>query len=121
MNPGVKKCSLAKEIETKELCHILEVANDSEDEQVSISRARVEPKVTTAWHLLRGVAERYIIVLGKGKVEVEGIKPTEVTEGDVVRIPPNTPQRIKNLGESDLVFYCICTPPFHEDCYEELK
>ena len=36
--------------------------------------------------------------------------PTEVREGDVVRIPANTPQRITNTDVEDLTFYCICCP-----------
>ena len=121
MNPEVKKSGSVREIETKERCYILEVANDSGDELISIARARVKSGVATAWHLLKGVSERYIIISGEGRVEIQGIKPTEVTEGDIVRIPPNTPQRIINLGKSDLIFYCVCTPPFHADSYEELQ
>lgn len=106
---------------TSERCHIVNVANDSGDDMVSIARARVEPGVTTAWHKLRGIPERYIIVSGKGRVEVEGMEPAEVASGDVVRIPADTPQRITNTGETDLIFYCICTPPFQWDCYESME
>lgn len=120
MRPEIRKEDAFAEIETRERCHILEVANDPGDETVSIARARVEPGVTTTLHLLRGVAERYIIVAGAGRMEIGGLDPTEVGPGDVVRIPADTPQRIANIGTTDLVFYCVCTPPFKLDCYEAL-
>jgi mannose-6-phosphate isomerase-like protein (cupin superfamily) len=121
MKAEVLKGASKKEIETQERCNILEVANDSGDEFVSIARARVGIGVATALHSLRGVAERYIIISGVGRVELGRHDPIEVAEGDVVRIPPDTPQRIINIGAEDLVFYCICTPPFHPDCYQVLE
>jgi mannose-6-phosphate isomerase-like protein (cupin superfamily) len=88
---------------------------------VSIARARVGAGVVTALHRLNGVAERYLIVFGAGRVELGWQDPIEVAEGDVVRIPPDTPQRIANTGTGDLVFYCICTPPFHPSCCQALE
>jgi mannose-6-phosphate isomerase-like protein (cupin superfamily) len=121
MRPGVKKSNAAVEHETKERCYIAETANDSGDEIISISRARVEPGITTAWHKLKGVTERYIIVSGQGRVEIGNIEPIEVFEGDVVRIPAGTPQRITNIGHSDLIFFAVCSPPFHKNCYVSLE
>jgi mannose-6-phosphate isomerase-like protein (cupin superfamily) len=121
MRAEIRKANAINETGTQERCHILEVANDSGDEMVSIARAGVEPGMTTARHRLRGVAERYIIVAGAGRVELAGLEPTEVMPGDVVRIPPDTSQRITNIGTADLVFYCVCTPPFTPDCYETLE
>ena len=83
----VKRASLAREFETSERCHITEVANDPGDELVSIARARVEPGVTTAWHKLDRITERYIIVSGNGRVEVDNLEPCNVLSGDVIRIP----------------------------------
>jgi mannose-6-phosphate isomerase-like protein (cupin superfamily) len=81
----------------------------------------VEAGVSTSLHRLRGVSERYIIVAGVGCVEVAGHDTVAVGAGDVVRIPPDTPQRITNTGAADLVFYCVCTPPFNPNCYESLE
>jgi mannose-6-phosphate isomerase-like protein (cupin superfamily) len=66
---------------------------------------------------LEGIVERYVIVHGKGRVEVGDLPPTLVGEGDVVRIPPNVAQRITNVGDEDLVFLCICTPRFIQNAY----
>lgn len=111
--------SEADEFETAERCHILEVANDDGDPSVSISRARVLAGVTTAWHLLHNTEERYIVISGEGTMEMGQLPPVNVTPGAVVRIPRNTAQRITNTGDEDLVFYCVCTPRFRRDCYEE--
>ena len=121
MQPEVKKRENATEYKTEERCHISEVANDSEDPLVSIARARVEPGVTTAWHKLKGVTERYIISSGHGRVEIDGLEPVEVLEGDVVRIPADTPQRIANTGDIDLVFFAVCSPRFRDSCYVSLE
>ncbi|MBW2248674.1 MAG: cupin domain-containing protein, partial [Deltaproteobacteria bacterium] len=106
---------------TKERCYIVETANDSGDELVSISRARVEPGVTTAWHKLKRVTERYIIISGQGRVEINDLDPMDVFEGDVVRIPEDTPQRITNTGQIDLIFYAVCSPRFQTSCYINLE
>jgi mannose-6-phosphate isomerase-like protein (cupin superfamily) len=121
MRAEVLKSRTQDEFKTPEGCYILEVANDSGDEFVSIARARVEAGGAAALHRLEGVGERYLIVSGKGLVEFGGQPPVEVCQGDVVRIPPGVSQRITNLGTADLVFYCICTPPFRQECYQSLE
>lgn len=121
MRSEVKHGEVSPEYETDERCHIIEVANDSGDEQLSIARARVDTGVTTAWHRLSGISERYIIVSGNGLVEVEDIEATRVGPGDVVRIPPGKAQRIANTGNEQLIFYAVCAPPFTEQAYINLE
>ena len=121
MKPEVKRYIPENEYETPEQCFITETANDSDDEHVSISRARVKPGVTTAWHILTNTSERYIIISGKGSVELDYDDPINVAEGDVVRIPPGIPQRITNIGKDDLIFYCICSPRFQDKNYVSLE
>ncbi len=111
----------AKEIPTQERCHILEVWNSPDDPSASITRARVEPGVTTRLHALDQAEERYVILSGTGRVEVGDAPPTDVGTGDIVVIPANTPQRITNTGDTDLVFYAICTPRFTQQCYRDLE
>lgn len=121
MQPQMRKSADFGEFDTDERCAIQEIANDAQDEAASIARARVQPAVTTAWHKLTATAERYLIIEGEGRVEVEGLSPAAVTAGDVVRIPPDTVQRITNTGPTDLVFYAVCTPRFRELCYVSLE
>ena len=107
----------ATEYLSSEHCFILEVANDPGDPDVSIARARVLPGMTTEWHRVEGIDERYVVVRGRGRVEIGDLPATPVGEGDVVRIPANTPQRITNDSDEDLVFYCVCTPRFVPSAY----
>ena len=106
-----------EEYDTEERCSILEMSNSTRDEALSIARARVEPGVTTAWHRVVETAERYVILEGEGRVEVEGLDPEAVGVGDVVIIPPNARQRIANTGTSDLIFLALCTPRFRPERY----
>lgn len=98
-------------------CSILECWNDPDDPQASIARARVAPGVTTRWHALVGVTERYLIVSGTGQVDIGDAAPAAVRAGDVVVIPAGVRQRIGNTGTDDLLFYAICTPRFTPACY----
>jgi oxalate decarboxylase/phosphoglucose isomerase-like protein (cupin superfamily) len=36
-----------------------------------------------------------------------------------VRIPPDTDQRITNIGKDDLVFLVVCNPHFLRSCYTD--
>lgn len=110
----------SKEFFTQERCWILEIINSPEDAAISIARARVESTVTTQLHRLNGVGERYLVISGKGMVRVGGVEQL-VGTGDVIPIPAGATQQITNIGETDLLFYCICTPRFVPDCYESLE
>ncbi len=112
---------LADEYDTEERCYILEMSNSAADEALSIARARVEPGVTTAWHRVEETAERYVILEGTGRVEIEELEPEEVGPGDVVIIPPNAEQRIANTGDADLLFLALCTPRFRQSRYKHTE
>jgi mannose-6-phosphate isomerase-like protein (cupin superfamily) len=109
----------AWELLTPERCFILESWNDERDPAVSIARSRVTPGVATQLHSL-DVDERFVIVSGRGEVEI-GDRRATVEPGDVVVIPAGTPQRITNDGQDDLVFYCVCTPRFRPEGYRALE
>ena len=120
MKNKILKTSENSEYFTEEGCFILEMWNTSEDDEVSIARARVLPGVTTVLHRLKDTVERYVIMEGTGLVEVGDLPPGEVGAGDVVIIPPAIPQRITNTGNQDLIFLCICTPRFVPEKYETM-
>lgn len=121
MNEGVRRIAPEREYFTVEQCHILELSNSQSDAAVSIARARVAPGVTTHWHRLVGIAERYVILEGSGSVEVGNRAAEMVGPGDVVLIPSECRQRIRNVGQCDLVFLAICTPRFVHSAYEDLE
>lgn len=121
MDARIRKQDPTQEFWTPERCYILESWNEAADPAVSVARARVEPGITTQLHALDGIDERYLVVEGTGLAEIAGEVPTPVAPGDVVFIPAGASQRITNTGGTDLVFYCICTPPFVPDAYIDLE
>jgi len=121
MKETIKQQNLKEEFYTPEKCYITELSNMPDDPDVSIARARVEPGVTTSWHCLKGTAERYFIISGKGLVEIGELPPQKVTTGDIVLVPPMCRQRITNIGADDLVFLAICTPRFSQEFYEDIN
>lgn len=81
----------------------------------------MKPGITTNWHRLKKITERYYIISGKGNVEIGNLPPQKVTEGDIVTIPPMCRQRITNIGSEDLVFLALCTPRFLDEMYEDIE
>ena len=110
----------ASEYYFREGCFITELSNTDEDPELSVAHVRVEPGETTRWHKLLGISERYLILSGKGSVEVGNSEAREVIERDIVLIPSEVRQRITNIGEEDLIFLVLCTPRFQEDYYVDL-
>ena len=115
------KTNDTKEFLTEERCHIVELLNNPNDRSSSIARARVEPDITTAWHRLKDTAEMYYILEGQGLMEVGEDYTQEVSKGDIIKIPENTPQRITNTGVEDLLILCFCVPAFGMENYEGLE
>ena len=121
MKEIVRRIDLEAEFDTPEKCSILELSNIPDDPAASIARARLAPGVTTRWHRLADTTERYVIIQGRGQVEVGTLPPHKVGVGDVVLIPPFCRQRITNISEEDLIFLAICTPRFSQDVYEDIE
>ncbi len=116
MKPKIVHGASLKEAPTVERCFLYENWGSP---KVSIARARVKPGVTTRAHHLEGIDEIYVIVQGTGSVYLGNAKPEKVVEGDTVFIPAGISQKIANTGEADLIFYCVCTPRFTEECYHD--
>ena len=121
MDSAILKFNAKAEYYTDELCYINELSNRPSDPDVSIAHARVQAGITTRWHRLHGVTERYVILEGQGLVEIGGCPAHEVKTGDVVLIPPLCPQRITNTGIDDLIFLAICSPRFEQNAYEDIE
>jgi len=66
MRECIKRQNQSYEYYATENCYITELPNTPDDPDASIARARVKPGVTTRRHRLRGTAERYYILSGKG-------------------------------------------------------
>jgi len=111
----------AVEFDTRERCSIIEILNDQQSPHLSVARCKVNPGVTTELHSLSGTKEVYLIEEGRGMMDDGTCKPFTVKPGDSITIPPDYPQRIKNIGKVDLVFKVVCTPRFMPACYTPLE
>ena len=121
MTASVKSLAVAEEYFFEEGCYITELSNSVDNPAVSIARARLAPGEATRWHMLRDTGERYVLLEGRGLVEVGDMQPQEVVPGDVVLIPPLTRQRITSVGQEDLIFLAICSPPFTSGVYIDIE
>ncbi len=101
----------------REGCYILELHNRPSEPEWSVARARVPVGFTTRWHRLRDTTERYLILAGRGRVEVGDDGARDVSAGEIISIPPMTRQRIESNGELELIFLAICTPRFQPQNY----
>ncbi len=110
-----------EEFSTNERCHILELLNDDASPQLSLARCRVARGITTQLHALDKTDEIYHIEEGSGIMDDGEGNLIEVKTGDSIQIPENHPQRIRNTGQSDLVFLVICKPRFQPECYLNLE
>jgi len=108
------------EVWTGERCYISELINDEAWPEFSIARTRVEPGITTQLHEL-SVHEIYVIESGAGLMTVGGDPPFPVGPGEIVAIPKHVAQCIENTGSTDLLFVCVCTPKFSQECYTSLE
>ena len=120
LGPCIHHPDEREEYPIAERYRVLEVWNRPDDPAQSVARARVAPGVTTRRHRLTGTIERYLILAGRGRVEVGDLAPEYVGPGDLIYIPAGCPQRIANLGDTDLLFLALCTPRFTQAAYEDL-
>jgi len=57
---------------------------------------------------------------GEGEMYINNEKE-KVSAGKVIYIPPNSVQRIKNIGNNDLVFLCIVDPAWKKEDEEVIE
>ena len=95
----------------RELMH----PNTHDNSHQSLAEATVPPGVHTERHIHKLSEEIYHITQGEGMMFL-GEKQFAVTTGDTICITPNTPHKISNTGNDDLIFLCACSPAYsHED------
>jgi mannose-6-phosphate isomerase-like protein (cupin superfamily) len=81
----------------------------------SLAEAILPPGAATRLHLHHVAEEIYHVTAGQGRMTL-GEARLDVFAGDTVLIPPGTPHRIQNTGESTLRILCCCSPAYrHED------
>ncbi|MFQ5452783.1 MAG: cupin domain-containing protein [Candidatus Zixiibacteriota bacterium] len=85
----------------------------------SLAQAKVLPGKASIKHKLK-TDEVYYILSGTGEIHINEEKAT-VEPGDVIDIPPNSVQWIRNTGDTDLVFLCIVDPAWKASDEEILE
>lgn len=99
--------------DTSEIREILAPANSSIKNQ-SLAEARVAPGMSTTEHFHPESEEIYYILEGKGKIRIEQDEK-EAGPGDGIAILPGKRHKLWNIGESDLVLLCCCSPAYSHD------
>lgn len=118
----VKDLRVCKEVIAGDGSLLKEILNPHKEEigiNYSLAHAVVKPGITTLSHSLKS-SEVYYILQGKGEMVVDNIKE-KVSAGCVIFIPPNSMQRIKNIGRTDLVFLCIVDPAWKKEDEQVIK
>jgi mannose-6-phosphate isomerase-like protein (cupin superfamily) len=100
--------------DTSEIREILAPRNSSIQRQ-SLAEATLQPGRETEEHFHATSEEIYYVLQGAGRMRIEG-EVSEVGPGDGIAILPGRKHKLWNTGEGDLVFLCLCVPPYeHED------
>jgi mannose-6-phosphate isomerase-like protein (cupin superfamily) len=91
-----------------ELLHPDKVAG-AQELGCSIAHAIIPPGESTLPHLLKRSTELYYILKGFGEMHIDN-ESAQVSPGQIILIPPQSRQWIRNTGTENLVFLCIVSP-----------
>jgi mannose-6-phosphate isomerase-like protein (cupin superfamily) len=94
--------------------HFLMDAGDLGSRNLAVTWVDVPPGAEQRAHSHEESEQVYVIVRGNGRMEVAG-DVEEVSEGDLVFIPPATQHGIVNDGEETLVYVSASSPPVSMD------
>jgi mannose-6-phosphate isomerase-like protein (cupin superfamily) len=104
----LKKC---EEIIAGDNTILRELLNPQKEDiaiRYSLAHARLKPGQISLAHRLKS-SEVYYILEGRGEMHIDNEKEN-VSKGQAIYIPPNSVQKIKNTGVTDLSFLCIVDP-----------
>ncbi len=79
----------------------------------SLAHATVKTGESSTPHALK-TSEVYYILEGEGEMHIDD-ESEKVNTGQVIVIPPNAKQYIKNIGDGDLKFLCIVDPAWRKE------
>ena len=85
--------------------------NDVVDVSYSLAHAVVEVGQASEPHVLKSNSELYVILEGEGELFI-GEERAILRGGDSALVPKGETQWIKNVGNVDLKFYVIVSPPW---------
>jgi mannose-6-phosphate isomerase-like protein (cupin superfamily) len=117
----IRKLNQREEITARDNTVLRELFNPLKDDLelgYSLAHAVVRPGDITYPHRLTG-SEVYYILEGEGEMYVDD-QMENISSGQAVYIPPNSVQKIKNVGLDDLKFLCLVDPPWKAENEEIL-
>jgi mannose-6-phosphate isomerase-like protein (cupin superfamily) len=115
----LKRCKKITAGDNSTLRELLNPSKENLKIRYSLAHAIVKPGELTLAHRLKS-SEVYYILEGEGEMYIDEEKE-KVSTGQAVYIPPDSVQRIKNIGKSDLVFLCIVDPAWRPEDEEVLE
>jgi mannose-6-phosphate isomerase-like protein (cupin superfamily) len=80
----------------------------------SLAEATVAPGRATLRHYHGVTEEIYVVLEGRGEMEVAGERGS-VGPGDAVLIPPRAWHQIRADPETELRFLCCCAPAYRDE------
>jgi mannose-6-phosphate isomerase-like protein (cupin superfamily) len=89
---------------------ILMDAGELGSRQMSVTWVEVPPGIDQQLHSDEESEQVYVVTRGSGAMTVAGDRQ-EVSEGDLVLVPPATDHSIANGGDSDLCCVSVQSPP----------
>ena len=117
--PNITKQTNLKKYITKDNSSICELMHPSQhgNANQSLAQATVPVNTETQLHYHEKTEELYHIQQGSGLMTL-GNTQFEVTVGDTIHIPEDTPHKIFNNGAIELTFLCCCSPAYsHDDTF----
>ena len=81
----------------------------------SIAVVEMDPGKASLRHYHPKTRESYFVQQGSGWMEL-GTESQEVSEGDLIYIPPGESHKITNTGEGTLQLWVVCVPAWTPDC-----
>lgn len=99
--------------DSAEIRGILAPTNSSIVQQ-SLAEATLAPGMVTEEHFHPKAEEIYYVLDGRGRMQVED-EARDVRPGDGIAILPGKRHIIWNIGGSDLIFLCCCSPAYSHD------
>lgn len=82
--------------------------------RMSLAEASLPPGGKTECHVHREVEEVYYFLEGRGRI-LAGDDYFDVEPGDSVLHSPGVRHQTWNIGETPLVFLCLCAPAYEHD------
>lgn len=99
---------------SEEIYYILSGAGEMQIRRAAASTVlRSTEKPITAGAATMTMSMQSLPAIDDSSVAADELFP--VRAGDAIALPPGTIHKIWNRGDTDLVFLCLCTPPYEHD------